>query len=287
MREKLLKILRYAGITLTALVLLVGAFLSVTYLVSTPKNDRNWTLDQAVLPSAEFDGDTVTIRNIRNFSYTSTSTYTPNYYDKTFNLNELETVDFIVEPLKPVAVAHTLLSFGFTNGDYVAISVEIRKEKGEVYSPLRGLLDRFELMYVIADERDVLTLRAIHRKDELLLYPVRVSQEKARELFVSMLNRANTLREHPEFYNTLSSTCTTNIVDHVNEIAEEKVIPWDLRLIFPRSSDEYAYELGLLDTSLPFPELRKRQRVDRIIAEHESSPDFSNVIRTTLSERAR
>lgn len=255
----------------------------VTHLMSTPENEREWTLDQKVLPYAEFDNNFVTIKNIRNFSYTSEHTYTPSYYDKTYNIDELKSVDFIVEPLAEIAVAHTFLSFGFENGEYLAISVEIRKEVGEEFSPVKGLFDQFELMYVIADERDVIRLRALHRNDTLYLYPTIVTKEKVQELFVHMIHRVNGLKKTPEFYNTITNTCTTNIVDHINAITERRV-PWDLRVLLPLDSDEYAYELGLIDTSIPFQELRATHKINAYVDTYQDTPNFSQKIREHLQK---
>ena len=255
----------------------------VTHFMSTPENDREWTLDQKVLPYAEFDNNFVTIKNIRNFSYTSGHTYTPSYYDKTYNIDELESVDFIVEPLAEIAVAHTFLSFGFENGEYLAISVEIRKEVGEEFSPLKGLFDQFELMYVIADERDVIRLRTLYRNDTLYLYPTIVTKEKVKELFIHMIHRVNDLKKTPEFYNTITNTCTTNIVDHINAITERRV-PWDLRVLFPLDSDEYAYELGLIDTSIPFQELRATHKINAYVDTYQDAPNFSQKIREHLQK---
>ena len=255
----------------------------VTHLMSTPENEREWTLDQKVLPYAEFDNNFVTIKNIRNFSYTSEHTYTPSYYDKTYNIDELESVDFIVEPLAEIAVAHTFLSFGFENGEYLAISVEIRKEIGEEFSPIKGLFDQFELMYVIADERDVIRLRTLYRNDTLYLYPTIVTKEKVKELFIHMIHRVNDLKKTPEFYNTITNTCTTNIVDHINAITERRV-PWDLRVLFPLDSDEYAYELGLIDTSIPFQELRATHKINAYVDTYQDAPNFSQKIREHLQK---
>ncbi len=252
------------------------------YVLSSPRNDRDWTEDQTILPEVSFNENIVTINNIRNFLYTSETEYTPQYYSKTFNLDDLETVDFIVEPLASIAVAHTFVSFGFKDGNYISISVEIRKERGEEFSPLKGLLDQFELMYVIADERDVIRLRALHRKDQLFLYPINISKEKARELFVHMTARAQTLTQHPEFYNTLTSTCTTNIRDHVNAITDA-TLPWDMRVLFPLNSDEYAYELGLINTTLPLKEIRNFYEINSLVEVYADDPAFSERIR----ERAR
>lgn len=251
---------------------------STWYFLQAPRNDREWSLDQQILPYAEFNGDSITIFNIRNFTYTTIDEYTPAYYNKTFSLQNLQSVDYIVEPFGNIGAAHTFLSFGFDTGDYVAISVEIRKEIGETFSPLKGLVRNYELTYVIADERDAIKLRTNYRHDTVYLYPVTTSRENVQRLFVDMLTRTNTLREKPEFYNTLTNTCTTNIADHINNISA-KHIPWDFRLLFPRNSDALAYELGLIDTSLPLDELRIRHKINEKAELYAESSDFSRLIR--------
>ena len=174
--------------------------------------------------------------------------------------------------------AHTLVSFGFSDGSYLAISVELRREPGEKFSPVKGLLKQYELMYVVADERDVIRLRTNHRHDDVFLYPVRAGAEQRRRLFVSMLERANALREHPEFYNTLTNTCTTNIVRHVNEIAPQKV-PFSYKVLLPGYSDRLAYDLGLLDTDLPFGEAKARYHINARALRYADDPAFSTLIR--------
>ena len=114
-------------------------------------------------------------------------------------------------------------------------------------------------MYVIADERDVITLRSNFRKDDVFLYPIRTTPERRRQMLVEMLQRANRLAEHPEFYNTLTNTCTTNIVRHVNTISAGRV-PWSYKVLLPACSDELAYDLGLIETTLSLGEARRRFR---------------------------
>jgi hypothetical protein len=101
---------------------------------------------------------------------------------------------------------------------------------------------------VIADERDVIGLRANYRKDEVFVYPIRTTQEKIKAVFLDMVNRAEKLRMEPEFYNTVFNNCTTNIARHVNAVSPGR-IPFTLALIFPADSDRKAYELGLIDTA--------------------------------------
>lgn len=258
--------------------------ISISYfvfsLIVRPSLNRDWNIDQKVLPEVSFDGDEVNIKNIRNIKYRSTTDYDVRYYDKSFDLNKLNSVWYMVEPFTGhgAGAAHTLLSFGFENGDYVSVSVEIRKEKGESFGAVKGILRQYELTYVIADENDVIKLRSNFRKDEVFLYPVKTSKENMRKLFVSMLNRSNKLAKEPEFYNTLTSTCTTNIVSHINEIVPGR-IPFSFKVLMPAYSDELAYKLGLIDNTIPFEQLRVKYHINERAMKYADDPMFSKRIR--------
>jgi len=245
-----------------------------------PSNDRVWNTDQEILPYAEIQDNLVSIHNIRNFSYTSTASYTPNYYDKMFDLSKIKRVWYVVEPFSGLpGSAHTFLSFEFEDDQFVSISVEIRKEKGETYDPIKGLFNKYELMYVIADERDVIKLRSNYRKDLVYVYPVKATTEKAKGLFLDMVERANDLNQHPEFYNTITNTCTTNIVSHINKITPDRVPFFNLRILLPANSDKLAYELGLIDTNLSFEDARTRYYINDRAMKYADDPDFSVKIR--------
>lgn len=250
------------------------------YMSIAPSNNRDWSPDQAVLPYAEIKGDMVTVYNIRNFTYTSTSQYVPAYYDKTFDVKTLQTVDYIVEPFEGIGAAHTFLSFGFENGSFVALSAEIRKEKGEMFTAWKGLLKRYELMYVIADERDVVKLRTNYRKDPVYIYPVKTTPEKMKALFVDMLEGANNLKENPEFYNTITNNCARVIAKHTNKITPGRVPWWNISLIFPKHSDIFASELGLIEAPEGIEKAREKHKVNDLAEKYADSPDFSQKIRS-------
>lgn len=244
-----------------------------------PSNDRDWSTDMQVLPHATFDGDLVHIANVRNFEYASTDEYTVRYDDRTYDLRELDAVHYMVEPFWGFrGSAHTLLTFGFGPDTFVAISVELRREKGEHFHPVPGFYRRYELAYIVGDERDVIRLRTNFREDKVYLYPIEASPEKLRELFVDMIGRANELRERPEFYNTFTSSCTTNIVDHINRIAPNR-IPFSFKVLLPGYSDGLAYDLGLVSNELSFEETQKRYRIDERAREIGDDPRFSAKIR--------
>ena len=265
------------------LVLATAAVVVAAYAVLVrPSNHRDWTPNEAILPAAQFQGSRVQLRNVRNTRYLTPNGYTTAYYDKTVDLDQLTRVWFIVEPFSENSPsAHTFLSFEFEGGTFVAISVEARKERGESYNVFKGLLRRYELTYVVADERDVIGLRTNHRKDAVFLYPIRAQPERARSLFVAMLTRANALRERPEFYNSLTANCTSTIVRHVNSLAPGRV-PFSYRWLLPGYADRYAYDLGLIDTDVSYDSLRVRFRITEAAQAAGDGPDFSLRIRKGL-----
>ena len=268
---------RKLAIAGAAVAVLAAPFVYVQ-LAESPSNERDWSPDQKVLARATIDGDTATIRNVRNFAYRTDHDFVERYDTRSYDLRKLDSVWFVVERFGDApAIAHTFLSFGFGD-EYVAISVEIRKERGEVYSPVKGLLRQYELMYVIADERDVLALRTNFRRDPVYLYPVRTTREQMRRVFVEMLERANQLAARPEFYNSLTNNCTSNIVGHVNTIAPRS-IPFSYKVVLPAYSDELAYDLGLIPTELPFQTIRAAHRIDTLAQQQPVGPNFSRIVR--------
>lgn len=257
---------------------------ALTCTLRSPSNHRDWAVDQSRLPRVDIQGSLATIRNVRDFRYQSVDRYTPAWYDATYDLDTLESVWFLVEPFGGWGggAAHTFVSFGFGDGRFVSISVEIRKEKGENFSALRGLLDEYELMYVIGDERDLVLLRTEFRRDDVYLYPIRASRAQMRQMFLEMLHRAEALARQPEFYNTLANTCTTNLVRHVNAIAPGR-IPLSPGVLLPGYSDRLAWDLGLIDTQLSFEGARRRFRINDKARRHASDRDFSVRIRADAS----
>lgn len=247
-----------------------------------PSNDRAWTPNEATLPSAEFHDSRVTLRHVRNTRYRSATDYTPAYYDTTVDLQRLERVWFVLEPFSDNSPsAHSFLSFEFRDGPFVAISVEARKERGETYHVVKGLFRRYELMYVVADERDAIGLRTNVRRDAVYLYPIRADRARVRALFVAMLERANTLRRRPEFYNTLTANCTSTIVRHVNSLVPGRV-PFSFRWLLPGYADRLAYDLGLIDSDVPRDSLRARFRVTEAALAFGVREGFSRAIRAQL-----
>jgi hypothetical protein len=244
-----------------------------------PSNNRNWVRDTAVLPYAEFRDDTVVVRNIRNCAYQSDTDFVVRYYDRAFDLKQAESVDFLVVPFQGISsLAHTMLSFGFANGDYLAVSVEARLEQGEKYSPVLGGLQQYELIYVLADERDVVVRRTLHRASDVYLYPTVATPQQAREVFVDVMRRVNKLFFEPEFYDTLTNNCTSNIVAHVNHLDPGR-IPYDPRIMLTGLSDQLAFQVGLIRAQGSFETTKRQANITQLANRFAARADFSSCIR--------
>ena len=248
----------------TLAVLAVGAIAMATLVVElrTPSQEGDWQAVHAVLPRAEIEGERLTIRNLRNFTYDDDGAVSEaRHEDRSYDLSGLESLWYGLSHFAPLGLAHSFLSFGFADGRYLALSVEARLETHQTYSPLLGLMRAYELIYVAADERDVIGLRSHVRDEDVLLYEIEVPPERAKELLLIMLATMNELHDRPRFYDTLLDNCTTNILQHA-----ERLSRWDLltdyRVLLPGYSDGLAYELGAIAGDRPFEEVRERARIE-------------------------
>ena len=247
---------------------------------TTPNLDsKNFRADLAMLPFVDFDGDEITIHHVRDCRYRSEDDYDVRHYDMRFQLSDVKTIDFIVVPFKESSLlAHTMLSFGLADGRHFVISVEARLGVEESYSAVAGAGRRFPLMYIIGDERDLILLRTSIRDVEVYLYPGRAEPGQVQDLLVDMLARVNKLQREPEFYDSFTNNCTTNLVNHVNKLRPGR-IPFDVRVLLPGHSDRLAYELGLLDIDGRFEYARENAKINVLAQLNADNPEFSKRIR--------
>jgi hypothetical protein len=250
------------------------------WLLMPPSNNRNWQPDVALLPWGEIQGNRVTLHNIRNCDYRSETDYTVRHYDKTYDLARLKSVDLFLVHWGSPYIAHTMLSFGFEGEGNVCISIETRRQIGQGYSTLKGLFRQFELTSVVADERDLIGLRTNYRGEQVYLYPLKTSEDFARKVFLNYLWKINELRERPEWYNALTGNCTTGMRGRTAPYNPDGSFDW--RIIVNGYLDEMLYERRRIDTSLPFPDLKRRSLINQRAQGRDKSPDFSRLIRAGL-----
>ena len=245
-----------------------------------PTNVADWQPDVTVLPYADIAGNQIVLHNIRNCDYRTEMDYTVRHYDKSFDLAALRSVDLYLVTWGSPDIAHTMVSFGFTNGDEVCFSIETRKQVGQTYSAVKGLFRQFTLTYVIADERDLVRLRTNYRKDEsVCLYRLQVTPAQGQKLFLEYLRRADELRDQPVWYNAITDNCTTGI--RAQRAAADRA-PWNWRMLLNGHLDELLYERGTIVTNLPFAELKKISNINARAKAAGDAADFSQQIRQGL-----
>ena len=281
------KITSMKKITKVLLIIIILLIIWISFVaLQKPSLNRDWSSDQEILADISFFWDTVNIKNIRNFNYSSETDYEVVYYNESYNLNEIESVYYIIEPFSDYDwPAHTMLSFAFENGTYLTVSAEIRKEKGESFSALMWALNKYEIVYILWDENDLIKLRTNHRKDDVFMYPIKTEKEKIKELFISVMKRADKLSKEAEFYNTFTNTCATSILEHVNSVREnndESIINWSRKIFLPSRSDQIAYDLWLIDTELSLEDAREYYKINELAEIFKDDENFSKFIRKDI-----
>ena len=255
------------------------------WLTLKPTGDKNWLPDVARSAWADIKGDEITLHEVRNFDYRTETDYTPQWETRVFHLAKLTRVDLSITYWGSPWIAHPMVSFQFSDALPVVFSIETRKSVGQSYSVIAGLYRQYELIYIPADERDLIRLRTNYRKGEdVYLYRTAISSDHGRALFLAYLDRLNRMHEKPQFYNQLTDNCTTNIRVANIEAHEGKAPPWNWRVLLSGKSDELLYERGALDRNLPFPELKERSHINKKAQAADASPDFSQLIRAGLPD---
>jgi hypothetical protein len=242
-----------------------------------PSNDRPWQPDVARPPTGEIVGDTLTIHNVRDFDYRSETDFTEHWETRTYDLSKIDRLDFFMSYWGSPKIAHTIMSWAFTDGQHVAVSIETRKEIGQTYSPVAGFFRQYELYYVASDERDVIRLRTNYRGEHVYIYPLRTPRDRVKRALLQYVAAMNDLAATPQFYNAGTGNCTTTIRTNVEHMGV--TMPFDWRYLVNGYLNELLYEQNVIDTSRPFAELQKTNLIDERAKAADQDPDFSRRIR--------
>jgi hypothetical protein len=243
-----------------------------------PTNEADWQPDVAQLASGDINGDEVTLHNVRNCDYRTETDYTPHWDTRTVHLSQITGLDLAINYWGSPWMAHPIASFQFADAPPICFSIETRKKFGQTYSAIGGLYRQFELIYVVADERDVIRVRTNFRHGEdIYLYRTTFTPAQARGRFQEYLRSLNQIRDHPRWYNAITTNCTTSIRDQ-HPAAER--MPWDWRLLLNGKGDELMFESRTIAAAgLPFAELKQRALINPAAQAANDAPDFSRRIR--------
>jgi hypothetical protein len=243
----------------------------------TPSHERQWADDLAHITTGEVRGSQVILQNVRNFTWYGEHDYVAVWETREYDLTQLQSVDMITSYWGMPAIAHVLVSFGFADGSFVAFTVEVRREKTEVFSEVGGFFKQFELAIIASDERDVVHVRTNVRDEDAYLYRVGLSDAAMRSLFLAYVDEANRLARHPRFYQTVTANCTTLVFTMMQSIVDG--LPLDYRLLLSGYLPSYVEKMGGLEPGYTLGELRESGRITQRAKQSGRSDDFSAVIR--------
>lgn len=257
---------------------LFAAMLLIWWTGIKPQQDRDWRADVSRRSLITIRGDDVEVRNVRTFDWTGAETAEEAWEDRLYSLSDLRTLDLFTSTWGNENIAHMLLSFGFASGPPLVLSVEIRRERNEDYSPLAGFFKRYEMALIAADERDVVKVRTNRRGETVRRYRIDAKPENIARLLGEYATLSAELDRAPRFYHTLWTNCSTAVYAMLRKISPAD-FPFDFRVILSGHVPEYLYRINFLDTTQPFAEIRRRADITLAAKLAETDLNFSQAIR--------
>ncbi len=260
------------------IIILILILLGTLVLIKKPSHNREWELGQEKLSKIEIQNSNVKVVNFRNFDWKHDNVASINYVQKNFDLDKITGVDVAISHFSNFeGMAHIFIVFRFEDNENIVVSVETRREKGESFSPILGILREFEIIYVMGSENDIIGLRTDLRKERVYLYPTVASAQEAKELFLLVAKDVNNIYDQPVFYNTLLNNCTNVITRRVEDISDVK-FPLSYKTILPGFMHEVLYKLKLIPTDKSLEEIKNDYRIDNSKVNRKSI-DYSSQIR--------
>ncbi|WP_373506299.1 DUF4105 domain-containing protein [Aestuariivirga sp.] len=262
--------------SLTVFGVLFGAVL-IWWGTIKPVADADWAPDVARQVTGTVNGDLLTLTNVRAFAWRNRTDSTEVWSTRSYDMSTLKSLDLFLSYWGNPNMAHVMMSFGFEGGDYLAWSVEVRRTRNGVFSPIADLFKSNPLVIIAAEERDVIGVRSNFRGEDVQLYRLRAKPALARELLVEYVLDANELAVTPAFYNSLTSNCATTVFKLVRAVGDK--LPMDWRLVVDGYLPGYLYDQGSIDIRLPLDELIARSHIDAHAKKAGLTAEYSRLIR--------
>lgn len=259
---------------------------------SPPSNDRAWEPSVSRLATAQWTSPTTFRMNeLRDWDYGPAGAVRRNWVTRSYDIRAVRGIWFFYTPFDfSDALGHTFITFEMERAgrpEFLTVSIEARKEVGEVYSPLRGIFGAYELAFVWSTEKDLLTKIAVYLERGARMYKVNIAPDKAGLILKGFIDRTNRLAANPELYNTLRNNCASELADVVNRTFGRR-IPYDSSFILTGRAAAYLHSLGYLgDPDRPFRDIEARAEVGDLIKAYREVPErrFSLTLRRALAAR--
>ena len=199
----------------------VALMITISLLWETikPSHEADWSAEYERLPLIQWQADrnTFTIRDLRDFHFRTTSDFDVRYISENFRLSDLKAIDFLAvywpQPCEE-EIAHIMLRFRFDDGKNFLVSSETRRPEGSKYGAINNLYKQSGKIYILATEQDILSLRTHIRdpQERVYIYELNLTAAQRETILRNLIDRINDLHPHPQFYNTLTGNCFTELL---------------------------------------------------------------------------
>lgn len=242
-----------------------------------PRTDRAWAPDVGRQTSGCFEGGLLTVSDVRCFDWHTETEFVERWETRSYELSRLDSIDLFASYWASPSIAHLIVSFGFEGSDQLAFSIEVRRQRGELWSNFAGFFKAYELVTIAADERDIIRLRTTVRREDVYLYRMESTPAFRERLLRAYIADCNRLVKRPRFYHTIITNCTTQIVRLVR--AAGRRVPFDWRVIVSGHMPAYLHRIGIVGPWGSFAEVKRRAAISAVGQAVDRDPEFSRRIR--------